>query len=81
MSQKPRVNQKHMTLSDRIFIEQALAQQMTFKEIARFLQKDPTTISKEVKKHRIEQHRKYFGTKNDCKFVKACTKMNICSRV
>ncbi len=47
------VNQKHLTLEDRNYIEQALNQNMTFKEIAKFLSKDPTTISKEIKKHRI----------------------------
>ena len=45
-----KANQKHLTLEDRNFIEQALNQDMTFKEIAKFLSKDPTTISKEVKK-------------------------------
>ena len=28
---------------------------MAFKEIAKFLSKDPTTISKEIKKHRIRK--------------------------
>ena len=28
---------------------------MTFKEIAKFLSKDPSTISKEIKKHRIRK--------------------------
>lgn len=43
-------NQKHLTLSDRNYIEQALNQGMTFKDMATFLSKDPTTISKEIKK-------------------------------
>ena len=48
-------NQKHLTLEDRNYIEQALNHGMTFKEIAKFLSKDPTTISKEIKKHRIRK--------------------------
>ncbi len=44
-------NQKHLTLEDRSYIEQALNQDMTFKEIAKFLSKDPSTISKEIKKN------------------------------
>ena len=48
-------NQKHLTLEDRNYIEQALNQGMTFKEIAKFLSKDPTTISKEIKKHKIRK--------------------------
>ena len=41
-------NQKHLTLNDRIYIENELAKGTTFKDIAAFLCKDPTTISKEV---------------------------------
>lgn len=44
------INQKHLTLEDRNYIEQALNQDMTFKEIGKFLSKDPTTIAKEIKK-------------------------------
>ena len=44
-------DQKHLTLSDRTYIEQELAQGSTFKSIADTLHKDPTTISKEVRKH------------------------------
>ena len=43
------INQKHLTLEDRNYIEQALNQDMTFKEIGKFLSKDPTTIAKEIK--------------------------------
>ena len=45
-------NQKHLTLKDRLFIEESLERNLSFKEIARYLCKDPTTISKEVKAHR-----------------------------
>ena len=38
-------NQKHLTLNDRIYIENELAKGTTFKDIAAFLCKDPTTIS------------------------------------
>ena len=44
--------QKHMTLSDRIYIEQALSNHDSFKDIAAVLKKDPSTISKEIRKHR-----------------------------
>jgi len=42
---------KHMTLDDRIEIQECLDHGMTFKAIARRVGKDQTTISKEVKKH------------------------------
>ena len=42
---------KHMTLDDRIEIQECLNHGMTFKAIAGRIGKDQTTISKEVKKH------------------------------
>ncbi|WP_242631605.1 helix-turn-helix domain-containing protein [Sedimentibacter sp. zth1] len=39
-------NQKHLTLSERIIIEQSLNEGKSFKSIANQLHKDPTTISK-----------------------------------
>ena len=45
----------HLTLDERNFIEQELAKNTSFREIAKYLSKDPTTISREVKKHRIRK--------------------------
>lgn len=51
MSKNRRRSQKHLTLSDRIYIEQELLQGSTFKSIGDALGKDPTTISKEIRAH------------------------------
>lgn len=48
-------NHQHLTLSDRIYIEQGLERRISFKDIAKFIAKDPTTISKEIRRHRIEK--------------------------
>lgn len=72
-------NQKHMTLEDRNYIEQALNQNMTFKEIAKFLSKDPTTIAKEVKKHRTRKEPNRFnGHGNICVKRYSCSLKNCC---
>ena len=42
---------KHMTLDDRIEIQECLNKGMTFKAIAQRIGKDQTTVSKEVKLH------------------------------
>ena len=44
-------NQKHLTLEDRKYIEKSLNAGCSFKDIARYLCKDPTTISKEIYGH------------------------------
>lgn len=46
-------NQKHLTLDDRIYIQNELSKDTFFKGIARIICKEPTTISKDVKAHRL----------------------------
>ncbi len=49
-------DQKHLSLSDRTYIEQELLQLSTFKSIAAVLHKNPSTISKEVRLHSESVH-------------------------
>jgi len=51
MKQGNKKKNKHLTFEDRQEIQDGLFHRTSFKDIARFLEKDPTTISKEVKKH------------------------------
>jgi IS30 family transposase len=44
---------KHMTMEDRIEIQECLDKGITFKAIGRRISKDQTTVSKEVKKHLV----------------------------
>ena len=56
-------NQKHLNLSDRINIEKGLNNNDSFATIAKVVQKDPTTISKEVRKHsKIKEYKGYANT-------------------
>ena len=43
--------QRHLTLTDRTYIEQELVRGSSFTDIGKALDKDPSTISKEVKLH------------------------------
>lgn len=77
-------NQKHLTLDDRIYIENSLNQGLTFKNIAKFLCKDPSTISKEVKRHRSSDwyHKgTFYNAKNFCIHRYHCRKTNVCQKV
>jgi IS30 family transposase len=42
---------KHLTFDDRLIIQEKLSQESTFKAIAIELDKDPSTISKEIRRH------------------------------
>ncbi|HEX3076887.1 MAG TPA: IS30 family transposase [Lachnospiraceae bacterium] len=71
-------NQKHLTLSDRIIIEQGLNKGMTFTAIAARVDKDPSTISKEVRKHRTLKQHKDPNRLPKCTHFKTCTETHIC---
>ena len=57
---------KHLTLSDRIYIEQELSQGSSFKQIGLSLGKDPSTISKEVKHHASFISTQSYRSRNKC---------------
>ncbi len=70
---------RHLTQEERNIIEQRLISKESFKGIARELDKDPTTIAKEVKAH--IQFRKtgcYGKTFNNCLNRKDCTVRHLC---
>lgn len=72
-------NQKHMTMDNRIVIEKALDAKHSLRSIAIDLGKDPTTIAKEIKKHRtFYEHNHFNEHKNKCALSKDCKKKNIC---
>ena len=70
---------KHLSLDDRCFIEEALNQECSLKEIAKKLGKDPTTISKEIRRNRIASSRHKQPEFINCNNKKDCTKKHICN--
>lgn len=77
-------NQKHLTLEDRIHIENSLNKGSTFRDIAKYLCKDPTTISKEVKAHHLSDwyHKgTFYNARNFCIHRYHCRKANACGKI
>lgn len=77
-------NQKHLTLNDRIYIENELSKGTSFKDISAFLCKNPTTISKEVRAHRLSDwyHKgTFYNAKNFCIHRYHCLKTNACGKI
>lgn len=77
-------NQKHLSLEDRIYIQNELNKGTSFKDIAKVLCKDPTTISKEVKARRLSDwyHKgSFYNAKNFCIHRYHCKKTNACGKV
>lgn len=72
---------KHMTLDDRIEIQECLNKGISFKDIGRRIGKDPTTISKEVKKHLIVYRNSFTTTDKLCpKLLRAPFVCNGCKK-
>lgn len=74
MSKKIHTNQKHMNHDGRVVIEKGLDNSEPMSTIVEKLGKDPTTISKEIKKHREFNEPAYR-----CALANACHRKNVCS--
>ncbi len=70
---------KHLTLTDRAIIEKYLVQDMSFSYIAKQLHRSPTTISREIKKHRCFVNGVRY-TDNDCINYRSCLRKNLCDQ-
>ena len=70
---------KHMTLQDRIEIQECLSKSMTFKAIGKRIGKDQTTVSKEIRLHAQSYRNGFVKTDDICpKLLKAPYVCNGC---
>ena len=72
-------NNLHLTLDERNIIEQELMRNTSFRDIALILDKDPTTIAKEVRNHRIRKEGQSIHVNfNHCSRKFNCKRRNVC---
>ena len=72
-------NQKHLTLNERFSIASMLEDECSFKHIGLILDKDPTTISKEIRGHIVFMKTGAYGRPyNACVFRFSCDKRMVC---
>lgn len=72
---------KHMTFDDRIEIQECLCKGMTFKDIAKRIGKNQTTVSREVKLHQRTHTNGFVRTEEVCpKLLKAPFVCNNCEK-
>lgn len=65
---------KHLTLDERKAIQDGIEKRLSKTSIARSISKDPTTVSKEIKKHRTLKPRNRFNSSVICSNFKHCSK-------
>ena len=71
-----------MNQEDRVIIEKGLDSSRTLSSIATELCKDPTTIAKEIKKHRIfQEHNSYNEPAVRCALARDCHRKHVCNNV
>ena len=69
----------HLTHSQRSLIESGLKNQDSFKEIAKSIGKSPSTVSREVLKHRIDSDKGAYGRiLNRCIHRRNCDRFKVC---
>lgn len=74
-------NHKHFTLDDRSDIQNKLNENISLRQIARYLDKDPSTISKEIRLHRLRVDSYAVGRiRNRCIHKLTCRISGICDR-
>ena len=70
---------KHLTLDLRYKIQHGLDQGLSFKAIASEIDKDCTTVSKEVRNHRMFEKKGAYGKSfNDCRHRSSCGQYHVC---
>lgn len=69
----------HLTHSQRTLIESGLKQRDSFKEIARKIGKSPSSVSREVLKHRVDSDKGAYGRiTNRCIYRRNCDRLRVC---
>lgn len=68
---------KKLNLSDRETISICIVRHNPLSEIAALLNRSTSSISREIKKHRVFVAGSYFSG-NDCKYAKNCTERHLC---
>ena len=73
-------NQKHLTAEQRSSIQDMLSRKLSFTEIGATLDKDPSTISKEIRSHLTFLKTGYRFVKfNACLHRSTCNKLHVCA--
>lgn len=74
------IKNSHLTQQDRTLIQEGLDKGSSIKRIAEELERDPSTIAKEILKHRAIRETSSFNKgRNYCKQELTCRKHDVCS--
>ncbi len=69
----------HMTLDDRVTIQEGLDTNLSASTIAKKIGKNKSTVIREIEKRRVYKGRRYAGAKSPCAKKKDCVVTGLCS--
>jgi len=79
MTQVVKQKGKHITHAQRITIQHGLEAALSLREISDLIGKDPTTISKEIRRNRVIKESKRAKEKQKCLHHGKCKRQHLCS--
>ena len=74
MSKRYYCDNSHLDLQDRMAIQLGIENNSTKVAIAKTLGKDPSTVAKEIRKHRVFKPKRKYGFSIDCIHIRRCKK-------
>lgn len=79
LERKIEMENKHLSYDERLIIEKGINNNESFKKIANKLEKNCTTIAREIKNHYVVENTGSYGRRfNDCVFRTNCPNRNNC---
>lgn len=66
------MKKKHLTLDERLSIQEYITKRYTKSEIAHVLNRNISIISREIKKHRFKKFKTSYDNPYNCKYFQAC---------
>lgn len=69
---------KHLTYSERALIERSLSNNKSFASIAQVLHRSPSTIAREILRHRAFVGKEYLSSSKSCVHYFSCTRHRLC---
>ena len=72
---------KHMTLNDRISIQEGLDNGYSIRTIARTINKSPSTVMREIEKHKTVKGKRRPDLLDECALKKDCSIYHLCQGI
>lgn len=81
IKKKEGIFMSHMTLDDRITIQECLNNGISIRTIAKRINKSPSTVMREIKKHKTVKGKRRPDLLDECAFKRTCNIYHLCKDI